>query len=136
MASKAVMDAVAARLTASWTATLVMAPNLETRAPTGQQPHLIVQYPISKEDHIGLGQVGQRTYRETGVIRLVLNVPRAQGAETAYQWQEQLRALFRGVQFSGVQCIGASPSTDEDNNVRGSWYQMRILVDYYFDLQA
>lgn len=136
MASKAVMDAVSARLTADWTNCPVDDPNTVGGTPADGSAFLTVQYPVANEEHIGLGSIGARTYREEGGIRFVLSVPRGAGLSLAMTWADQLRSMFRAAQFGGVTCQAAAPPALDDSNDNGNYFLLRMVVLYYFDLLA
>lgn len=61
MASKAVVDAVEARLAANWSATPIIGINLKGEPPADGSPFLTVQYPVSNSRHVGMADVGNRT---------------------------------------------------------------------------
>lgn len=136
MASKLVVDAVEARLAANWTLCTVRGLNGSADTPADASAFLTVQYPVANEAHIGLGQVGQRTFRETGGIRLVLAMPRGRGVSLGLGWAEQLRALFRAQQFGGVNCLGANPAFLDDSNDDGGYFRLSIVVEYFADILA
>jgi hypothetical protein len=136
MASKLVMDAVTARLATSWSDCPVIDPNTTSSSPADGTEFLTVQYPVANETHISLGQPGQRVFRETGAIRFVLSVPRGQGLAVGAQHADDLRALFRAAQFSGITCEGASPAAIDESNADGSYFILRIIVPYFVDVQA
>lgn len=136
MASKAVMDAVSARLSANWTATAIVDPNTAGEPPADGSAFLTVQYPVANEEHISLGQPGGRLFREEGGIRFVLAVPRGIGVEQALAWMDGLRLAFRAAQFAGVTCQAAPPPAIDDENDQGGMYRLRLVVLYYFDLLA
>lgn len=136
MASNAVMTAVKARLAGGWTNCPVPDINTVGETPADGSAFLTVQYPVSTEEHVGLGQVGQRVFREEGAIRFVLSVPRGQGIDQATQWADQLRVLFRAAEFSGVTCEAASPAAFDDSNDNGDYFILRVIVPYFYDLAA
>jgi hypothetical protein len=136
MASKLVMDAVAALLATYWTACPIIGVNAIGDTPADGSEFLTVQYPVSNETPITLGQVGQRLFREAGAIRFVLSVPRGLGIDLGAQHVDTLRALFRAAQFGGVNCLSASPSAIDDGNDDGAYYRMRVIVEYYADILA
>lgn len=136
MASKPVVDAVESRLAANWTTTAIIGVNLQGDTPGDGSAFLTVQYPVADEVHVGMASVGSRTFRETGVIRIVINVPRGQGVALGLAYAETLRALFRAQQFSGVSCLAPSPATEDDTNDNGNYYALSFAVPYYFDIFA
>lgn len=135
MASAAVIAAVEARVEANW-AGQYFGLNTTGDPPTDGTPFLTIQYPVANEEHITLGQVGQRRFRETGGIRFVYSVPRGSGVAT---WQATLEALlstFRAAQFDGVTCETVTPPVFDDSNDNGNYDVLRAVVLYYFDLLA
>lgn len=136
MASKAVVDAVMARLAANWTNCPVVEMNTVRTAPAAGTPFLVVQFPVSNEEHITLGQVGQRTFREEGGFRLVLAMPSGAGLGTGQLWSDQLRALFRAAQFAGVNCLGATGGPLADGNDDANYFKFSVVVEYYADIFA
>lgn len=136
MASKAVVDAVNARLVSNWTATPIVDSNMQGEPSGDAGPFLTVQYPIGSEEHVGMAGVGNRTFRETGVIRIVLSIARGQGIGQGLGWAETLRALFRAQTFDGVACLAPSPPIEDDRNDSGNYYVMSFACPYYYDLNA
>lgn len=136
MASKAVMDAIAARLAASWTATPVDTLNSVGDPPADGSPFLTVQYPIASEEQITVGAPGNNVFRESGVIRFVLSIQRGLGVDQGMSMVDMLRVLFRGKQFDGVTTWGASPPVLDDRNDSGNYWTLSLVVPYYFDLFA
>jgi hypothetical protein len=136
MASQLVVDAVEARLAANWTNCPVRGANASGDVPADGSAFLVVQYPVANEEHIALGPVGQRTFRELGGIRFVLSMPAGQGASFGLGWADQLRALFRAQQFAGVSCLAASPPRIDDGNESGGYFRLSVVVEYYADILA
>lgn len=136
MASKAVVDAVSARLAANWTATPVIPLNEQGEVPVDGSAFLTVQYPIAQETHVGMSSIGFRTFREEGAMRFVLSVPRGAGVTQALTWAEQIRNLFRAAQFGGVSCLAPAPAFFDDSNDRGAYFVLSIVLEYYYDLYA
>ncbi|MFG1184370.1 phage tail terminator-like protein [Xanthobacter aminoxidans] len=139
MASFAVMAAVNARLDAVWSRTLVRYPNAADAAdgiqvPADKSPFLAVQYPLADEEQITVGAPGHNVFREEGVIRFVLQIPRGAGVEEYSGWLDELRAAFRGKQFGGVTTYAASPATLDDRNEDGGYWALSCAVPYKFDL--
>jgi hypothetical protein len=138
MAAKGVVDAVEARLAASWNRCPVFGLNLNSNAETPRDgsDYLVVQYPVANEEHVGLGGIGERIYREEGGFRLVLHVARGTGAGRGLTWMDELRALFRGVTFDGVACLTASSPPIGDGNGSGNYFVLTAAITYYYDLNA
>jgi len=142
VASLLVKQAVAARLAANWSATPIAGLNQEGDAPVDGSAFIAVQYPVANEAHVGMAGVGQRTFRETGVIRIVISTPRGQGTDLGDSYADTLRALFRAQDFGasgsfgGVRCLAPSPPVEDDSNDHGNYYVQSFAVPYYADILA
>ena len=136
MASKSVMDAFSARISANWTATAIVLPDEVASGPSDGSAYVTIEYPVAKEDQITIGSPGNNVFRETGVARIVLNSPSGQGTGQAAAWIDQLRAIFRGKQFSGVTTFAPSPGIENKSNYQAGRFVMSAAVPYYFDLFA
>lgn len=135
MASAAVMSAVKTRLDAFWTRTPIYYPNAAQQVPaTGS--HLLVQFPVSDEEQITVGAPGNNVFREEGAIRFVLNAPRGAGADDYATWMDELRAHFRGKQFSGLTTWAASPPVFDDDSEAGKVWRLSCVIPYQYDLFA
>ncbi|HLL28580.1 MAG TPA: phage tail terminator-like protein [Xanthobacteraceae bacterium] len=133
MASQAVQAAVRARIGETWNGLPVVYPNEKASTPNDGGNFLSVQYPVSNSQHVGMAQIGARTFREEGGIRLVLSANRDTGVDDAMTLIEELKTLFRAVQFSGVMCLTPSGPAFDDNNGDGNYYLLSLAVPYYFD---
>lgn len=131
MASKPVEDAVAAYLTANWTAVPIIDLNEGETPPSDGSAFLQVQYPVGKETFVGMASVGSRTFREEGVVRFVLSVPRGSSTAQGKAWIETLRDLFRAQTVSGVVFKEAAPATT--GSPAGNYWVLSFAVAYYFD---
>lgn len=137
MASANVAATVEAYLKANWTQTPIKDINLEGEPPADGSPYLTVQYPTATETFVGMAEIGQRTFRESGSIRCVLSVPRRNGRMAALTLCDQLRALLRSKPLgNNVVCREASPPIENDANDVGVFYVLSFIVPYYFDLIA
>lgn len=136
MASKAVVDAVEARLTSYWTATPFIGFNTQGAAPTDGSEFLSVQYPVANGEQITIGAPGNNLWREEGVIRFVLNVKRgvAGAVGQGLGWADTLASLFRGKQFSHVSTYAPSSPILDDSNDVGNYWQLSFAVPYYTDI--
>jgi hypothetical protein len=134
MASKLVIDAVEARLTAQWSSCPVFGLNDEAETPTDGSPFLAVQYPVANEEQISVGSPGSQVFRETGGFRLVLSVERTRGMTQGIGWVDDLRTLFRAQQFGGISCLGASPAFQDDSIDNGNYVLLTVVVEYYADM--
>jgi len=128
MPTKAVIDAVQARLVANWTATVVV--DYDTNAyPPDLDAFLVHQYPVVN----GVKPVLNRVFWEEGGIRLVLNVRRGIGLAQGLTWCDLLAALFREVKFAGVQCFEPSGPIIDDNIEEGDWISYSVVVPYRYE---
>lgn len=131
MAQKAVVDAVAARLAASWTRCPVYGVN-EGRGetPADGSPFLVPQFPVASVERL---PVSQRFYRETGGIRFVLHTQAGAGTEPALTWAGELAALFRDQTFAGVITQAPSSPFIDNSNDRAGYFVTTIVVPYTFN---
>lgn len=136
MASTSVMSAVRARLASGWSRCPVVHPNEDGQVPAGSGPWLAVQYPVATEDQITVGAPGANVFREEGAIRFVLFIPRGAGVADYAAWMDELRALFRSRQFSGVTTYAASPPVLDDRADAGKFWALSCAVPYQADLFA
>lgn len=136
MASKAVMDAVRARLVANWTLCPVVYPNEVGTAPADTSEVLYLQFPVASEEQITVGAPGNNVFREEGAIRFVLEIPRGQGVDAWMPWIEELRALFRGRQFTPVTTWAPSPAILDDRNDDGKFWSLSFAVPYIANIFA
>jgi hypothetical protein len=129
MAKKQVIDAVEARLGATWDGLPVFGANTEGEPPTDGSPFLMVQYPASDTRRL---PITTPVYWEDGGIRIVLNEARGFGLAKTTQRCEALADLFRDQSFGGVVCqVPSSPFIDDDND-DGNYFQASIVVPYTY----
>jgi hypothetical protein len=137
MSSRAVRDAVAARIAANWTSCSVLDDNVNLTPPADGSSYLVVQYPIANEQQITVGSPGANLFRETGAFRLVLSIPTGDGVAWAIDWLDQLRTLFRGKQFASVHCYAPSPCVQDNSSyVPAGRLLLSASVPYYYDFLA
>lgn len=136
MASLAVVNAVKARVNASWTRATLIDINLQGYAPPDGSAFLVIQYPVSSNNQISIGTPGAQLWRESGMIRLVLNIRRGVGIAEGMGWMDELIALFRGAKFSGVNTWAPSAPTLDDSNDLGNYWVLSSVVPYYIDVLA
>lgn len=134
MASKAVVDAVEARLAANWSACPVYGLNSEAETPADGSPFLVVQYPVARSEQMSVGSPGANLWREEGAIRIVIHAQRGEGAADGLTWADELAALFRGKIFDGVTAWAPSPPVIDANNESGNYFALAIAIPYQFDL--
>lgn len=136
MASKTVMDAVAARLAANWTLSAIVDDDTTGQGPADGSPYVTIEYPVSVENQITVGAPGNNVFRETGAFRLKLVSPTGTGLSQPIAWVDQLRGIFRGKQFSGVTCYAPSPAVVDNSNYLPGKFVVSSSVPYYADLFA
>jgi hypothetical protein len=135
MASKAVVDAVEARLAANWTRCPVKGLNLDAETPADGSPFLVVQYPVANSEQASIGAPGANLWRESGAFRLVLSMKSGSGLADGLAWAGELAALFRGKQFGGISTYAPSPPANDDRNAGGGNYcNFSLSVPYEYDL--
>jgi len=128
MPAKAVVDAVQARLTANWTATVIV--DYDTNAyPPDLDAFLVHQYPVVN----GSKPVLERLFWEEGAIRFVLNVRRGIGLAQGLTWCDELTALFRESDFGGVQCFETSGPVIDDTLEEGDFISYSMIVRYRYE---
>src|ERR1700736_428413 len=119
MAGKVVVDAVAARLAANWTTTPIVDDDAGGQAPWDGSPYVTVEYPVALENQITVGAPGNNVFRESGAFRIKLVCQTGTGLSQPLLWIDQLRAIFRGKQFSGVTTYAPSPGIVDNSNYVG-----------------
>jgi hypothetical protein len=133
MARSEVVAAVYDRLEASWTQTVVRRMNEFADDASEPTPFVTPQFPFSTTSRLTLGNPPY--FRETGGIRLMLNVLRGTPIEDVVAQANDLAELFRDKVFDGVHTqTPASPVLGDDNE-RSSYFAMPVIVPYYFDWQ-
>lgn len=129
MASKAVEDAVDAYLAANWAGLPVLKENEQGEIPSDGSPFIILQFPVRNVERIS---IGQRTYREEGGIRIIINVQRGAGTAAIRQHGDALADLFRDQTFNGVHCgVPTEPFTDDASD-RGVYFSGSVVVPFWF----
>lgn len=138
MPSQEVAAAVKSRLQSNWTSAAipVLGPNESSKAPSDGAPYLEYDFPTQGSNHVGLGGLGERTFRDDGTIRLMLNVPRMEGVDAGLALANDLRDLFVGTTFDGVTTFSPSPPRIDGNAVLGKYFRLSVIVPYTFDWQA
>jgi len=136
MAGKAVIDAVTARLQANWTLCAIVLDDTTGQGPGDGSPYVTLEFPVAIENQITIGSPGNNVFRETGAFRIKLVAPTGKGLSQATDWIDQLRAIFRGKQFSGVTTYAPSPGAIDNSNYLGGKFVISSSVPYYSDLFA
>jgi len=141
MAASVVVDAVESRLGDIWVASdgtrvPVFGINTTGQTPIDGSPFIEVQYPASNESQITVGTPGSQVFRESGGIRFVLNVQRGLGVEQGMTWVDELRSLFRGQQFGGINVWGVGSAILDNSNDSGMYWTLAFVALYYTDILA
>lgn len=136
MASKQVVDAVAARLAASFSSCPVIEQNSTADGPADGGPFVLVQYPVAQSEQRSIGAPGANVWREMGAIRFVIHTPRGSGLAPALTIAGELAALFRGARFDGVRTYAPTSPTTDDENDQASMFLASLSVPYDFDIHA
>lgn len=134
MASKAVVDAIQARLAGGFTAVPIVDTNTVGEPPADASAFLVLEYPFASSEQISAGAPGANVWREEGAARIVLHVPSGLGIDQGLIWLDEIAALFRGKRFDGVRTWGPSPPTEDETNEDGNYYVLSLSVPYEFDL--
>lgn len=139
MASKAVIDAVSAKLTAVWAAVnpsggAPITPNTQTTAPDPKSAFLTLTFPVSMEDQKTTGAYGNNVFRESGAFRVVLNVPVGEGLDPWLGYLDAVRAGLRAQVFDGVMTFEASPAAQGPAEDDETHYLLSTAVTYKFDV--
>lgn len=133
MARKAVMDAVNAYLAANWTGA-IQDVNKSGETPADGSTFLVVQYLGTLTQQITIGDPGNNIHRESGVIRLVLNVRRGGGLADIAKADSLSDLFLHKTLVSGAMrtWVPSSPNL-ADQNEEGKFYQMTVSVPYQYD---
>lgn len=136
MASKAVIDAVSARLAANWTLTPIFLSNTGGGVPADNSAFLSLTFPVANEVMKSTGDPGNNVWRETGGFRIVLAAPEGTTTDPWAAQIDTLRAVFRGKSFAGINCFEASPPMQNDNSDIGGYFELAFVVTYHFDIRG
>lgn len=131
MPSKHVADAVAARLSASWTATPIIDYDEQTATPD-VDAFVTVQFPITT----GTSPVLGRLFWEEGAIRLVLSVRRDLGKDQGLEWSDTLAHIFRTAKFDGIETRQPDGPNIDDSTDNGNWLIFSVIVPYRFEFES
>jgi hypothetical protein len=131
MPSKHVVDAVNARLAASWTATPIVDYDEQTETPDAEA-FVTVQFPITT----GASPVLGRLFWEEGFIRLVLSVRRDVGKDQGLIWSDTLAHIFRVVKFDGIETRQPDGPNIDDSTDNGNWLIFSLIIPYRFEFES
>lgn len=131
MASKAVVDAVAARLGDTWNGITVVPPNTTDEPPADGSPYILLQFPVADTRR---SVVNNRQYREEGGFRVVLHGTRGSGTDQILERTGELAALFRDRKFDGVETqVPSEPFIDDET---GNYAIAAVVVPYTYDFDG
>lgn len=129
-----VVDAVEARLAASFAGCPVYGVNTQGETPPGGGPFVQVSYHVANGEQLTVGAPGANIYRETGAFRLEVNARRGKGVQQGLAWADELAALFRGKEFGGIQTFAPSSPSIDDRNDAGNYFKLSVAVPYQADI--
>lgn len=125
MATKAVVDAVIARLAEQWTDCPVLAGAYRT--PGDASPFLAVQFPVAETRRM---TVNQRLYREEGAFRIVVATDRDDGEDKPMEWADRLALIFRDRKFGGIETQVPGSITLDDDKEDGVYLRTSFAVPF------
>ena len=133
MPSKAVKDAVKARL-ATWShITQCPAHDINSLSDAPASIFIDTEYPLGREEQMSLGSPA--VFREEGAIRFVIYLDALDGIDTVLGYVDEVRDLFRNAEFSGLRCFEASPAVfNASFTVRG-FFPVPFVVTYDYDIE-
>lgn len=131
MASVAVCDAVEGYLAENWTGKVVGVTSEDQNPPPAGSDFVEVEYPFANEEQASVGSPGANRWREEGAFRIVACIWRDKSRRDGLEAVDQLRDLFRGKAFSGVETSAPSPATLIERN--GNYLRYSFAVPYRFD---
>lgn len=135
MASASVVTAFRARL-ATLYGGLIIGPNEAMSPPADGGRFVTFGLVAGDEEHIGLGAVGRRTFRERGAIVIVVLEPRMAGVDGALTVAEALRNGFRAWRSGNLVTGSPQPPTVDESPDRGAFVHVSFAVPYNLDIQA
>jgi len=131
MSSTAVRTAIRDRLAANFTSAPIH-DSLNANVDPAFGPWVTVEFLAGLEDIASVGDPGRNLYRESGTVQVHVLVPSGTGDTLAVQYADQIRAVFRGQTFDGVQVVGVDPpqTTDAED---GNWFTATVAFDYEYE---
>lgn len=138
MASSTVVASLTARAKAAWAsihpAGDCIEPNTLAADPDPMQVSLIITFPVATEEQKSIGAPGANVWRETGVMRLVVQVPAGQALDPWLGYLDTLRATFRGTEQDGVTCFEASPAAIDAGADGETSFFLSTAIAYRHDI--
>jgi hypothetical protein len=129
MPSKAVADAVEARLLENFTAVPLIPYDTQAQPPDDAEAFMVVQYPVANGVRPALG----RTFFEEGAINIILNVVRGVGLAQGLTWSDEIAHIFRAVKFGDVLTFEPSGPIIDNTIEEGNWVMYSIIVPYRYE---
>lgn len=136
MARLAVIQAVEAVLAANWTATPVIKMNdSQSLPPKSGAEYVEVVYPVANETQMSIGAPGANVWREIGAFQVRLYSTRGAGLSAAITKADALAVLFRGQRIAAnMECGEVDSAALHDDNDRGNYFVVGVIVNYFHDL--
>lgn len=128
MANLQVIQAVERRLRDNFSAIPILVENDSTDIPNDHGPFITLQFPWARSEWL----TTDGHFLEEGAFRLVLAVEQGSGTYQARAWLDELSALFRGVEFDGIQTYAPSPAVTNDNSDKQSYYVLSVSIPYEY----
>lgn len=130
MAGKVVVDAVAARLAANWTATAIVDDDAGGSVPYDGSAYVTIEYPVAVENQITVGSPGNNVFRESGAFRIKVVCQIGTGISQPLDWIDQIRAIFRGKHFGTITTFAPSPGVIDNTNYVAGKFVISSSVPY------
>lgn len=127
MAHLSVVKAVEARLKDGFDGCPVFVENETGETPANATAWALVDFPWSRTEWISADE-----FQEEGGFRVLIAVPRKDGAHRARGWLDEIATLFRGQRFEGVQCYAPQSASSDDQSERGAYFRLSLTVPYEF----
>ena len=127
MTYQAERQAIESRFYNNYTATDVKYDNVEY-TPTPNRPFL--EFEIHDGEQLPISTADTILYRNVGIISMNLHVPINTAAQTGMGYADTAAAVFRGQQFSGITCRGASITRIGEFD---QWFIINISIPFFRD---
>ncbi len=129
MAHQNVINAVQARIGATFNGAAVYGMNEEGEVPADGSAFIQIQYPASNQERLGLSD---RQYREEGGILFSVNVERGAGQNAGVLLASQVANLFRDQTFDGVHTLVPDSAFFDDSNDVGKYFRLIVVAPYWY----
>ncbi|RLI53406.1 MAG: hypothetical protein DRP09_15780 [Candidatus Thorarchaeota archaeon] len=128
MTFEAENTAIESRFSANFTATPIKWDNVAFAQPT-DSPWVEINIIDGNAFPASLNG-GSVLYRHTGIISVNIYVPVGTASKVARQYADQIAAIYRGQQFSSINCYEASIHRLGE---RDGWFVFNVTVPFYRD---